>query len=324
MAKLLTAHIQIEPLKPFSFAHEIAVTSSFKNLTDTCTLRFPRNLRFKGNLRQALRLGDSAQISTGYDGLNRLIFEGYLSSIKPQTPFTLEMEDEMWRLKQTTFSGAYSSVSLQQLLSDMLTPKGVDFHAPQSIHLGKRRFEKMTIAKVLERLKEEYGVFSFFVRKKLYVGTPYLLGFQYAESRLPLRFHFQSNIIREETTLEYVSQEDRKIKVEAISILGNNKTLKATIGDADGETHTLHYYGIESEAELKQHAEADYARMCVAGYKGHFATYGNANVAHGMVVSLADNEYPEREGNYLVEAVETTWGIGGYRQKITIGTQISL
>lgn len=119
-------------------------------------------------------------------------------------------------------------------------------------------------------------------------------------------FHFQRNIVSH--SLEYLSRDDRKIKVKAISLLSGNRKLEKELGDPDGETHTLHYFGIESEAEIKRLAENDLEKMTVEGYKGGFTAFGTPFVRHGDTVEIRDDEYPERVGRYFTDATRTTFG----------------
>jgi hypothetical protein len=321
MAYLLTCNIQLESLNSFNFASQLGINSSFKNLTDTATIQFPRNTKLiGGELRSFLKSGKKARLEFGYDGNHFHQYQGYIRAVKPETPFQVELEDATWLLKQTSFSASYNQVSLTQLLQEMLTPLNISFIAPQTLALGKIRIEKTSIAKVLQHLKDNYGLFSFFVKNILYVGTPYLSGFQYADQS-PVIFDFQQNIIS--SNLEYSDQNDRKIKIEAIGIQANNQTIKTTIGDPDGETHTLHYYQINTESELKQHAEADYQRLNVSGYKGDFLAFGLPAVTHGMQARIQDSQFPERGGVYKIDSVESTFDTQGIRQKIELGIKIS-
>ena len=321
MANLLTCSIKLAPLQPFDFVHEVVVNSSFKTLTDTATLKFPRNVKMRDtNLREVLKKGQKVRFKVGYDGNNKELYSGRITGVKPETPFLVECEDEMWTLKQKNVSKSYAKVSLKQLLTDILTPLGIPFQSNQTINLGKIRIEKSTVAKLLEMLKEKYGIYAFFIGETLHVGTPYLSGFEYA-NQTPIVFDFQKIVSLE--SLEYVSSEDRKLKIEAIGFTASNQVIKTEIGDEDGELHTLHYYGIADEKDLKDKALADQKRLQVSGYKGSITALGKPIVVHGNVVTLKDNEYPEREGNYRVESVETTFGVAGFRQVIELGTQIS-
>ncbi|MBX7241871.1 MAG: hypothetical protein K1X92_08985 [Bacteroidia bacterium] len=269
-----------------------------------------------------MKKGQKAKLSLGYDGNNKELYLGRIVGVKPETPFLIEMEDEMWTLKQKNVSKAYPKVSLNQLLRDIITPLGIVYECSQDINLGKIRIEKTTIAKVLEMLKDNYGIYSFFIGEVLHVGTPNLSGFDYA-SQSPIAFDFQKDIPKDSASLSYVSSDDRKLRIDAVGFTTDNKVIKATIGEQDGEVHTLHYYGITEEAELRQRALADQKRMQVSGYKGVFTAFGTHIVKHGNVVSLKDNEYPEREGNYRVESVKTTFGLAGFRQEIELGARIS-
>lgn len=318
---LLTSNIHIEPLQPFSAISEIMVESSFKNLTDTATVKFPRNTKLKDkNLRDVLKKGQWVNLEMGYNGKLYNSYAGYISAIKPNIPFELNCEDDMWKLKQKSFSASHANISLKKLVADMVSPIGVKFDVKADIELGKMRIEKKTIAKVLQGLKESHGLYAFFVKGVLYVGTPYLSGFSYANEEERV-YEMGRNIVGSD--LEYTEADEMKIKIEAISILPNNKQVKASVGDEDGETHTLHFYGIEDEKQLKKTAEAEISKLKISGYKGSFTTMGDINSQHGQKAKIVDPYYPERQGTYRIEAVQTTFGTQGFKRKITLGAKTS-
>ena len=307
--KRLTCHIVVGKFE-FSFVNNIEIQSSWKTLTDTALIRLPRNIKWNGNdLREEIKKGDEVQISLGYDFENNIEFSGFVSEIGANVPVTISCEDRMWQLKQKKVVKAWKSVSLSEMLSEIL-PDGVDFDAI-AFQIGSFRINNATPAKVLQSLRQKYGLVSFFRDNLLYVGFPYsqIQG----EER---QYDFNKNIIS--SSLQYVREDDVKINVRAISIFPDNTKIEKQVGDPDGEVHTLHFFKL-SESELQKSAEEKLTRLRYAGYKGSFESFGQPFCQHGDSALLNDKNYPERSGAYLVDEVRTRFGVNGFRKIIKIG-----
>ena len=50
--------------------------------------------------------------------------------------------------------------------------------------------------------------------------------------------------------------------------------------------------------------------------------FGDFGLTPAVQVELMDNRNPSKNGVYLVEEVTTTFGVGGYRQKLSIPYKI--
>ena len=306
----LSCHIKIANLS-FDFVSEVEIESAWDKLTTRAKIIIPRNVKLKdGGVLPQIKKGDPVEIYLGYDGDNQEQFIGYVSQIKADLPLEIECEDEMWQLKQIRVSNAWKKVSLQTMLSTILPGYTI---RSQDMDLGAFRISEVSAAKVLDALKRQYGLRSFFVGKILYVGLLHPL------TPVSWNYSFQYNIISNQ--LEYLSQDDHKIKLKAISILPNGKKIEEELGDPDGESRTLHYYNLD-QSSLKEAAQAEIDKLKRSGYKGSFLAFGDSSIFHGDAVSLLDDEYPDREGSYQVEGVTTRFGQGGYRKEIKLGAKL--
>ena len=54
------------------------------------------------------------------------------------------------------------------------------------------------------------------------------------------------------------------------------------------------------------------------GIEGNLTLFGDLHLHTGTKVQLVDNRYPGKNGYYLVDEVHTTFGVNGYRQRITL------
>ncbi len=58
------------------------------------------------------------------------------------------------------------------------------------------------------------------------------------------------------------------------------------------------------------------------GITGTVTIFGDYGLFPAVQVELADNRNPSKNGVYLVEEVTTTFGVNGYRQKLSIPYRI--
>lgn len=299
------------------FCKEVEVESSWDKLTDVCRLELPRKLKFDGKTITAgqsgiFRRGDVLNIDLGYNGRMYQVFSGTITGIYPGLPVRFRAEDGLWQLKQDSHSKVYKSVSLRQLLTDIcpLPFKTVDSE------LGAYRIDRASTARVLHDLGQKFGFPSFVREGTLYVGLKF-----WPELQFRHRFAFGKNII--ESNLQYEMGDDIRVKVEAISLLPNNKKLKVEVGDPEGAHRTLHFYNITKEAELKKLAEEELKNMRFEGYRGDFLAFGEPFVQHGDTVQLEDPLFGHTPGEYLVKKVVRTFGRSGYRQRIFIDRRVA-
>jgi len=181
--------------------------------------------------------------------------------------------------------------------------------------IGQMRVVNSSPAKVLEHLKKEYGLYTYFKQGKLLCGLAY-----WPDKAVRHVFKFQHNIIQD--NLEFIQEEDIKLKVKAVAIAQDNTKKEIQVGDPDGELRTLHFYDV-SEKDLKTLAEQKLEELKYDGYKGTFVTFGEPMVDIGDIAIIKDEKFPDREGNYYIKSVEITFGKRGYRQKIELGPKVS-
>lgn len=309
--KRLTSRLEIGQYV-FAGVVELSIESTWATLTDTCTITFPRKLSFEGKdiakgVNPLLKKGDKVKVELGYDGLNKLEFEGYINNIKAGTPLRIDCEDAAFLLKQQPQTISYRSVSLRKLLNDIL-PADVPFQATDQ-ELGQLRIQNATPAQILGKLAKSHHVKAFFKGGKLYAG----LAYPQTGTLTRHYFEFQRNIISD--NLSYRRAEDIKVKVKAVSMQPDNTKLEVEVGATDGEVRTFHYYNISSKSELKKLAEQEIDRLKIEGWKGDFLAFGQPFVQHGDGVKIVDKKL-DRRGSFLVKKVVTTFGGRGFRRQI--------
>ncbi len=297
----------------FDYVHELEVESGWDTLTDTCTIKLPRKLAFNGkSVKDLLRVGDAVTVECGYNEKTMTTFQGYVARISPNIPIVIECEDAMWLLKRNNVTVSLQKASLATVLAAVL-PAGFAMGEVDSFVIGNFRATKVSAAKVLEFLRKEYGVVSYIKNGKLFSG----LAYRFSGIGEDVEIHLQSDVAGN-SNLEYKLADDLKLKLQAISLMPDNTKIEVELGDPDGEQRTLHYYNL-SEKSLRQAAEADFVRLKHDGYTGSVSIFGGKAAEHGGVSQLTDAEFPERSGRYLIDKVRTAFGMGGYRQEISLG-----
>ncbi len=295
----------------------IEIESSWDMLTDVCRMTFPRKVDWLGKSiafgsESKLNKGDTVNIALGYDDENDVAFQGFVTSISSKIPVEIKCEDHAWLLKQKTHTLSFADANLKDVLAAIL-PANIDVVAPD-LRLGPFRLSKATAAQTFDYIRKQFFQKAFFRDGTLYVGFAYQAGLQKAHT-----LRFDINVV--DNSLDFVLEEDVKIKLKIINITPGNQREEFEFGDQEGEQRTLHYYD-KNEADIKMIGEEEIKRMKYTGYRGSLTTFGKPFINHGDEVKLVDLFYPERDGRYLVKKVLRTFGIDGYRQQLELDIKI--
>lgn len=299
---------------------EVSIEKSWKFLTSTAKITLPRRAFPDGDLNNwknkdgtaILKVGTPVHIQLGYDFEFQSEFIGYIAKIGTETPITIECEDGMWLLKQTKIKKSYAAVSLSQLLADII-PNSVKYQTSGEVQLGRFYIDSASVFQVLDRLSDDYGLYSYFRNDVLFVGFAYDNP-QFRTVKLDLRQQVASI-----QSLAYRTKDDIKIQVRAISMQPNGTKIEKTLGDEGGELHTLHLPIGLNEGDLEKQALAKIELFRFDGYDGDITTFGRPFLEHGDIVEPRDDQYPEREGSYRIDGVKIEFGVGGYRRHLSIG-----
>jgi hypothetical protein len=325
----------------FDFVHSIEIDSSYENLTDTCKIVIPRKLVFEGldlftGDNPIFKRGDKIEVSLGYVPNITKVFIGYIKTVGSNVPTVLECEDGMYQLKQYTVN--YPSkkalddvisklkvhpatiplkVKLDELLDFCLTPKGIEYEIVDNIDLGSFRAINATPAMILDKLKSEYGLYSYFKGDVLKVGFA-----NDASVTSEASFKMEEVIINSDT-LEWQRDEDVRIKCVAISMFPDNtKSEPIEFGDPDGNQITIHKYNMDAKS-LEFAAKEWIKENKYTGYRGEVETFGEPVMNHGDRAKITSDKLPERDGIYLIKKVKRIYGVNeGNHQIFTLGAKV--
>ncbi len=364
-----------------NFVHECKIHSSWKNLSDTCKLIFPKKIYIQDEFGGLYDLsgqsqvgdnglpqrnmyagtasnfaspfflrGDKVKVSAGYwsspnpnDDM-KVIFEGFVARINPKMPLEIECEDNMYLLKQAKVKNQVFTGTVESMVQSLITT-----YAPQlsykaapgvSTNIGNFRTMNETFCQILERLRKDYFIESFFRGDKLF-ASPFAYYSAFTPAATPV-FKLTSqdaNIIDNGDKLVFTRSDDVRIslkcfsfekqKITGITNLGVQKTqkkrLEAVVGEPDGEIRTAYFWNVGTVENLIKMGKARLPRYQYEGFRGSFPTFGDWNpetggalVNHGDIVQIIDRYLPERNGLYFVKSVERIFNMSGYKQEVEL------
>ena len=289
----------------FSAVNKVTVSRSFDKQTQTASVTLPRNVLYdKKNIYEGanalMRRGDKIKIIAAYYPNETVIFTGYISKINNNVPIEILCEDEMFLLKQAIAPNlSYKTVNLRTFIAKMLTNTNIPFKAINA-QLGQIRLQEASVGKVLQVLRDQYGLFSFFVDGVLRVGLPF-----YKENAMKAVFLFEK-MVKEGMGLTYLKKDDVKVLVKGILV--NKGVFEDPViypkGATDGDVRTVFQLG-GTKADLDAKCNSFLEQSNYTGYYGNFKTFLEPLVVPGDYAVIDSWKYPERKGKYLIKSVIT-------------------
>ena len=293
------------------------ITSAWKQLTDTAEVVLPRKIRtFEGmQLQEVFNPGDPIRIALGYNGELTEEFIGYVLSVSRGIPVTIRCEDEMYKLKRKTVSYSRKSITLGQMLKDLIPEYEIETSYGKT-ELGAVRYSNMLVSAILDDIQKKTGLYCFFRNNVLHVGNAY------SDKELEsVNIHLERNAVSQD-----LQQSGGDYEVTAIALLNDGKKMEAQAGTKGAESFR---FTLDSKDEkitadvLKETAKRIYENLKKQKYKGGIELFGVPVVRHGMVLELKSEVTPEMDGKYLVEKVEKTFSDNStYRQKVDLGGRL--
>lgn len=289
----------------------VEIEKSWKMLTSTAEIILPRNVKDFDNkkVNEVFPRDTKCIIKLGYDGILVEEFAGYVSQVSADYPIKIKLEDEMRILRRIPVNFSAKTVGLKEFISQHVKNYPIDIDA--DIQLGAVRFSKTTLGEVFDKMQKDMSIYSFIRNGKLTIAKPY------SDVEKIHYFDLERNCV--DNNLNYLSKEERLIKIVGKSIFGKGKKLEFEFGDDDPKETINWTFTFREKKELEAAVKKMYNDRKKEGFDGSFTTFGLDSVAHGEKVHLTSTLYPDRVGTYYVDRVQKSFGDGGYRQNIELG-----
>lgn len=321
-------------------ANKVTWKTSVNSFTDTCTITLPRSQYLKTekvvteDIEQerkvyAFKEDDKVTVKLGYDGRNEIRFMGFVKRVNMGTPVKIECEGYNYQLYDVMFSKTYTSISVKQLLKDVIA--GTDIKLSDEIPdipLKNIRFKNATGSQILEWLVKECKLAVYFHFDTLYVGT------LYGKKQERIKVSLGWNTVKEEDLKKKEEDKNLKIVITEKNPAGEVKKLKGKDGQVlkttkhRTERKRIDRYSNEKEIKvragmpakfLKEIAERLQTKENYRGYQGDITIFLEPTAYKGMVCEITDKVFEERAGHYFIESVSGEFGEGGGRQTLTLG-----
>lgn len=307
----------------FNAVNEIEITKSIDELGDTAVIKMPTQFKIKQNGEQsytetAIQIGDKVTITLGYqDKYSGVEFRGYVKKISPKIPLEIHCEDAMFLLRRKNINKSWEELKLVDVLKEVVSDTPIKLSRDiQNINLQKWVVKDANGTQVLEKLKKDFGMYSFIDdENNLYCGLSESINIGKQVS-----YDLNYNLIA--NNLEFKSLEDRKIKIKYTYIDPDNKRTTIESGDADGHVKEFYTSVVSDTGELKKMAEAELKKLKYDGFDGSVTSFLIPFSTRGMSAKIIDEDHQNREGNYFIKKVVTTFGTNGARRIVSLGNKL--
>ena len=307
--EILNSHITIGNYE-FDFVTNIEIETSWMELMAKGSITLPANLKLDANkLKSQIKRGEKVEIFIGYENAMYNIFNGYVARLKPTTPVVIEVEDEMSKLKQIMVTDVCKNETLKSFLSRNLPGVEID-----CFDITPPRFvaNKVTGTKLLDEIKSQFRLYSFFRGKRLVVGKQYDVANNSVQQA-----KFNYNIISD--NLEYRTKDDILLLITAISNKSNGEKIEVQYGDPGGDEVTRNFPDNYPKAELYKQAKQEHEMSIYDGYRGDLTLFLEPFVRVGDVLELVKEDESDKTGRYHIDGVTYKFGIDGARQVVQLG-----
>lgn len=323
---VLEANIQIGNYN-FNQVNNVSIVKSVDMLSDTAEVRLPMSALFgnvnegfeRKQLEQVIKAGDKITITLAYkDVIETVEFVGYVRFVKPNVPtITIECEDAVYLIRQKQINKNFGKTNLTEVLNFIVEGTGVELAADlPEVNFDKFLLKNVNGAAALQKLKDEYGLFVFIDDDgKLFAGLRQTKNI--GETQV---YDVYKNVIKH--NLRFRRAEDVRISLKVVGVKKDNTKVEVVVGDTDGEQRTVYKYNVSNPILLKRLGEAELSDFKYTGYEGTITSFLEPFCTRGYNVEIRDENYAERIGKYFVPKVKTTFGTGGARREIELGTKL--
>lgn len=321
----------------FSGVHEVQIRRSIHSYVDIATITLPAKAQVNKDGKvvsqniitgKQFTDGDPVTINLGYNGLLINEFKGFVTSRDLDTPLQVHCEGYSYQLKRNNITGSYPNVTVKDLLQKAIQNTDIKVHCTVDMTLVNFELKDVKGTNVIDTIMEETdnNLRIFFIQPNVlwcgFVYTPYANGtdvFDLGKASYRLGY----NVLRENNLKQRLPQDDPgthiyvkktatgvKLQGQSQDIPGALRKYKKSLNrmaDADS---------LNSLAQEHQYLEN------YTGYEGNLNAFLQPWCCPGFQAWVSDDNYPERDGYYLVESTEVTFGVRGARRKIGVGPLI--
>lgn len=298
---------------------KVEIHRSVELLADTATIVLPGAEYNKAlEVESLIKRGDPVSITIGYEetGL-REEFRGWIQRISTDDgSITIECEDDLYKFRKSIPNEELKQVQLESLLKKVISGIGGSYKLDCTYSWTYEKFviSNATGYDVLKKVQEECGADIYLADDTLHVHAP-------AEAvGDDVYYDFTLNV--EECDLTYRTAEDRKVQVVVKATMPDGTVKEIETGSTGGDKVEIRC-ATSDEASMRQRGQTEIKRLSFDGYEGNITTWLIPYCKPGDTAELRDEDYPEKDGRYFVQAVTTEFSRDGGKRTVELGFRLS-
>ncbi len=333
---LLNSDITIGGFR-FTGVNHVRITRSLHSIIDTATIKIPALARVLKNGKASANQvvtgsqftnGDHVTIKLGYNGNLKTEFIGFVKRMDSDMPLQVVCEGYSWLLQRNLVNISLTAATIKDLLA--LAIKGIDKQYPitvkctVNITLNNVQINGSGLS-VIDAISKytDGNVRCFFTEPDVLwcglVYSPIAKGTDQLK-RGTVQYRPGYNIPYRNTLKRRTAQDD-PVGVKYSKKIARGEKLYQ-LSDAFknySRTHSRILNQLTNAPALKQLANEKAISLNYTGYEGSLHTFLEPYAAPGYQATIHDTRYPERNGQYLIESVDTHFGVQGAGRTIEVG-----
>jgi len=325
----LHSKISIGNFKPFKGVHDISIKKSLGDYADTAILKLPLTARLKqaGSPQtqsvltaHQFNVGDKVVIELGYNNKLEREFVGFIRRINMTTPLEIECEGYAYQLRAKKINKSWKETSLTEVLEYLIEGTDIVIAYTNEVKVEDLVFQDETAFSALGKIKDNMHINVWFDENKLYAGLKYsYYTARQKEAKPDVLYKIGHNTINANDIKRTLDKEEKK--VTAIYKDKDGTEIRESYGTGLIEEE-IKVDNIRNSGDLFHLAKNEVEKEKAKDWEGKIETFLVPFCKPGYKMRIEDARYPERTGNYIVESVDTRFGLGGGRRTVEISYEI--
>lgn len=322
----------------------VKIVSSRKEAADKATIELPMMSGLDLNTfkpHDSEYSGDEVTIKLGHKetGSIQTVFLGYVASVGPNLPVTIECEDIWSLIRDRKRSEAYNFSSVlfsaigQDLIDDVSEVDDLRINAPDTSRemLDNFHVDRQSYEQIFSWLTQHSG-WDFFVipgTKTFYFG-PGLYSYEHKEQLETPILRYGLNLLR--TDLKWKDQSsvdevivhtsDADFKTRGKNLAGSYT--KPGISDPKNVVE-LFFVGIKDKATGDARAQEEFSKLDASGFQGRFSTFGQSGLTHSMKCRIDGVDPRHPDSPEFIERIVYNYGpSNGFKMQVHLDPAMSV
>jgi hypothetical protein len=320
----------------FAGVHEVRVKRNMNSLIETATIVVPSIATYvpKGKKTAVttttgtlFKDGDPVTIQLGYNGALNTEFQGFVKRRDLNMPLTIECEGYSYVLRQNSLSGLYKSIDVKTLLEKATAGTGITVQCNVSatyVNVPLNQNNGLQICDFIKNFSDGALTCFFINPTTLWCGLPYTaIAGGKAEFGLPqVNYELGYNTIKDNGLKERIPSDPVQVILNGKFTTEQRVFTQSMYKSAKRKLKSLLNH-VADNGSIQQYAqEKEYLNNYV-GYEGNINAFLMPFCGPGYMTNVVDDRYKERNGVYLVEGVDVTYGVKGARRSVNLGPQLN-